>query len=160
MSGWTKRDLVVQAFEEIGYASYIYDAMPEQLESVLRRLDAMMASWNAKGIRLNYPLPSAPDQTSLDQNSGLPDSAYEAVYLNLAVKISPSFGKQVSQETKIAAKQAYEAMLIKACIPEQMQFPNSLPAGAGNKTWRNTGRPYLKTPTDNLQIDGENILNI
>lgn len=55
--GWTKRQFVTQAFEEIGLASYVFDLTPEQLDSALRRLDTMIASWNALGIRLGYPLP-------------------------------------------------------------------------------------------------------
>ena len=47
--GWTKRQFVAQAFEEIGLASYVFDLTPEQLQSALRRLDTMMAAWNALG---------------------------------------------------------------------------------------------------------------
>jgi hypothetical protein len=53
--GYTKRQFISAAFEEIGLASYVFDLQPEQLQSALRRLDAMMADWNAKGIRLGYP---------------------------------------------------------------------------------------------------------
>ena len=50
--GWTKREYIEQAFEEIGLASYVFDLTPEQLQSALRKLDAMLAEWNAKGLRL------------------------------------------------------------------------------------------------------------
>ena len=30
---WTKRQYIVDAFEEIGLASYVYDLQPEQLQS-------------------------------------------------------------------------------------------------------------------------------
>lgn len=148
--GWTKKDFVIQAFEEIGYASYIYDAMPEQLDSLLRRLDAMMAAWNAKGIRVGFPLPASPNDSSLDQETNVPDSAYEAIYLNLAIKIAPSFGKAVAIDTKVAAKSAYDALLIKISQPIEMQYPNTLPAGTGNKPWRTNYRPFLNTPVDPL----------
>lgn len=149
--GWMKREFVVQAFEEIGYASYIYDAMPEQLESVLRRLDSMMATWNAKGVRVGYPLASGPNSSDLDQQTGVSDSANEAIYLNLACRIAPSFGKTVQQETKQAAQDAYNALLIKISQPIEMQFPNTTPAGSGNKPWRTNYRPFLNTPVDSLQ---------
>ena len=55
--GYKKRQFISAAFEEIGLASYVFDLQPEQLQSALRRLDAMMADWNAKGIRLGYPAP-------------------------------------------------------------------------------------------------------
>jgi len=148
--GWTKRDFVTQAFEEIGYASYIYDAMPEQLESVLRSLDAMMATWNAKGIRVGYPVPSSPSEGSLDEETGVPDAANEAIYLMLACRIGPRFGKTIPQDTKQAAKDAYDTLLIKIAQPLEMQFPNTTPSGAGNKPWRTNNRPFLNTPVDPL----------
>jgi P22 tail accessory factor len=148
--GWKKRDFVTQAFEEIGYASYVYDAMPEQLESILLSLDAMMATWNAKGIRVGYPIASSPSGADLDQETDVPDSCNEAIYLNLACRIGPRFGKTLQQDTKQAAKEAYDALLVKIAMPLQMQFPNTTPAGAGNKTWLTNNGPFLNTPVDPL----------
>jgi len=99
--GYTKRQFISAAFEEIGLASYVFDLQPEQLESALRRLDAMMADWNAKGIRLGYPLPSSPQDSTLDEETLVPDSAYEAIICSLGIRLAPSFGKQVMIETKL-----------------------------------------------------------
>ena len=41
--GWTKQQLVEQAFEEIGMANYVFDLQVEQLQSAMYQLDAMMA---------------------------------------------------------------------------------------------------------------------
>lgn len=150
---WSKRDLVVQAFEEIGYASYIYDAMPEQLDSVLRSLDSMMATWNALGIRIGYPIPSSPSESDINQVTEVTDSAVEAIYTNLAIRIGPRFGKSIPQETRQVAKAAYDALLAKLAMPNPMQFPNTVPAGAGNKPWRTTYRPFLDNPVDPLLAD-------
>ena len=114
---YTKRDIVDQAFEEIGLASYVFDLQPQQLERALRRLDMMMATWNAKGIRLGYPLPSSPADSDLDQKIGVPDSAIEAMYLNLSVRISGGFGKTVSPETKASAKRAYNEVVANSALP-------------------------------------------
>jgi hypothetical protein len=80
---YTKRQFVDAAFEEIGLASYVFDLTTEELASALRRLDAMMAQWNAKGIRLGYPLPTLAANSSLFSNSEVPDAANEAIILNL-----------------------------------------------------------------------------
>jgi hypothetical protein len=45
--GWTKRQFITQAFEEIGLAAYVFDLTTEQLQSALRRMDAMVAGWNS-----------------------------------------------------------------------------------------------------------------
>lgn len=152
--GWTKRQFVTQAFEEIGLASYVFDLTPEQLQSALRRLDSMMASWNAKGIRLGYPIPSSPQNGDLDEETGVPDSANEAIYLNLATRIAPGFGKTVAVETKASAKAAYDTLLSRAAMPPEQQLPGMMPAGAGNKPWR-TDDPFLRHPVDPLLAGGD-----
>jgi hypothetical protein len=86
--GYTKRQFVTSAFEEIGLADYVFDLQPEQLEAALRRLDSMMAEWNAAGIRLGYAMPSSPQDSDLDTETNVPDSAWEAIITNLAIRIA------------------------------------------------------------------------
>lgn len=147
--GWTKRQFVTQAFEEIGLAAYVFDLTPEQLESALRRLDSMMASWNAKGVRLGYPIPSSPQDSNLDEETNVPDSANEAIYLNLSIRLAPGFGKVVSTEAKSVAKMSYDTLLSRAAFPPEMQLPGTMPSGAGNKYW-NIDNPFLEGPVDPL----------
>jgi len=150
--GYTKRQFVNAALEEIGLASYVFDLQPEQLQSALRRLDALMADWNGKGIRLGYPLPSSPQDSDLDEESNVPDSANEAVILNLAIRLAPSYGKQVAIETKASAKQGYDVLLQRATVPPQQQLPGSLPSGAGNKPWRVYDGPFIRPPVDPVTV--------
>lgn len=77
--GYTKGDFVNKALSKIGYASFIYDAMPEQQQDVLQSLDAMMATWNAIGIRLGYALPSTPNGSSLNDETEVNDSSFETI---------------------------------------------------------------------------------
>jgi hypothetical protein len=94
---YKKRQFISAAFEEIGLASYVFDLQPEQLQSALRRLDAMMADWNAKGIRLGYPLPSSPQDSDLDEDTLVPDSAYEAIICSLGHQAGPKL-RQASDD--------------------------------------------------------------
>lgn len=149
---YTKRQFVTAAFEEIGLASYVYDLQPEQLQAALRKLDGMMATWNSKGVRLSYPIPTSPENSDLDEETNVPDRANEAIYLNLAVRLAPTVGKTASPETKINAKMAYDTLLIEAAKPIEQQITD-LPSGAGNKPWRLENDPFLDDPnTDPLQI--------
>jgi hypothetical protein len=158
---FTKRDIIAQAFEEIGLAGYTFDLQPQQLEGALRRLDAMMATWNGKGLRLGYPLPSSPGSSDLDQDAGVPDSALEAMALNLAIRIAPGYGKTVSPDTKISARSAYIQLMARAAKPIEMQMDNmAIPAGAGNRQWRDVKNPYLPTPTDPLTAGPDSILDL
>ena len=146
--GYSKRQFIEAAFSEIGLASYAFDLQPEQLEAARRRLDAMMADWNGKGIRLGYPIPSSPQDGSIDEQTNVPDSAYETIICNLGIRLAPSYGKQVMNETKATAKQGYDTLMQRATFPLEQQFPNTLPSGAGNKPWRVYDNPFLGNPVD------------
>jgi hypothetical protein len=148
--GYSKRQFVSAAFEEIGLASYAFDLQPQQFESALRRLDSMIADWNGKGIRLGYPLPSSPQFSDLDAQSEVPDSANEAIITNLATRIAPSYGKQVMPQTMVTARNAYQTLLSRATMPFEQQLPGTMPSGAGNKPWRVYDDPFLRRPVDPL----------
>lgn len=158
---WTKRQLIEQAFDAFGLANYVFDLSPEQLQSALRRMDAMMASWESRGIRVGYMSATDPDQSDLDQASGVTDQAYEAVYMNLAVRLAPSIGKVLSHDTKTQARAAYDFLMSKvmADIPE-MQYPSHMPAGQGNKPWRFAQGPFLPEPVDVLIVGQDGSLEI
>lgn len=158
---YTKRDIVNRAFEEIGLAGYVYDLAPQQLEGALQRLDAMMATWNGKGIRLGYPLPSSTGASDLDQIIGVPDDALEAMHLNLAVRIAPGYGKTVSPDTKANAQMSYKALLSRSTIPVEMQLGDmTIPSGQGNKGWRYYNDAFLRQPIDPLTVGPDSILDL
>lgn len=148
---WTKRQFITQAFEEIGLAAYVFDLTEEQLDSALRRMDAMVAGWNANGVRIGYPLPSSPEDSDIDADTGVPDYAYEAIYLGLAVKLAPGFGKTLSQQTLNGADLAYSNMANQVAFPTpERQLPGTMPRGAGTKPWRNVNNPFITRPEDPL----------
>ncbi len=146
--GYSKRQFITGALEEIGIASYVFDLQPEQLQSALRRLDAMMANWNGKGIRLGYPLPSSPDDSDLDEPTLVPDYANQAILTNLAVIIAPSYGKSLMPSTVAIAKDGYNTLMLRTSQPPQRQLPSTMPAGAGNKPWRVYDNPFIRPPVD------------
>lgn len=147
---FTKRQFVEKAFAKIGMAGYIFDLQPEQLQDALRDLDSMMEAWSAKGIRVGYPAPSSPENSDLDEETGVPDSANEAIYYSLGVRIAPDYGKTVSPSVAFFAKQAYDQLLALAAVPMERQFPGTMPSGAGNKPWRTYDSPFLAPPVDPL----------
>jgi hypothetical protein len=157
---WTKQQLVEEAFSELGLGSG-YDITPDEMQAALRRLDTMMAVWDAKGLRLGYPLPATPEASELDGDSCLPDSALEPVYLNLALRLAPSFGKTVSVDTRRNARDGYDRLLIAAAQPRPPQQPSTMPRGAGNKPWRPLSSPFFPAPQDNpLQVTPGGDLNL
>jgi len=154
---WTKRQYVEAAYTEIGLADYVFNLQPQELESSLRRLDTMMADWYERGILLGYPLPMTPGESDLDTPTAVPDRANEAIVTNLAIKIAPSYGKQVSQGTLVAAREALNTLLVRAARPGTMQYPTQTPAGAGNKYWGMFWGPFLRPPEDQATEAGNDL---
>jgi hypothetical protein len=156
--GWTKRQLLSQAYEEIGLANYVFDIQPEQEMSALRRLDAMVQSWEQEGVRLGYAASSTSDGSDLDQDSGIPDTANEAVYTNLAIRLASSVGKVPSVELKVIAKAGKDSLLARAAYPRQRRL-GQMAAGAGYKTpWNQV---FINTPSDSpLRQSGDGTLEI
>ena len=143
---WTRRQFINEAFSEIGIGSD-FDLGPEVLESARARLDGMMAEWNARGIRLGYPIGADPNDGDLDTVTGVPDAANQAVYLNLAIVLAPSFGRTPMPETKANARRSLSTIEARSAQPRQMQYPAQLPRGAGAKSWRYR-RPFYPRPED------------
>lgn len=130
---YTKRQCVQAALSEIGLATYAFDLSADQIEQALWRLDAMLGEWNARGIRLGYPLPANPNNSDATDDSGIPDSAYEAVTTNLALKLAPSYGKTVGNETRATARAALNTLYALSAKPKEMRIQD-IPMGAGHKS--------------------------
>ena len=155
---YSKNQFVLAAFDELGLSQQEFDLQPEDMQSAMRRLDAMMAEWNGEGIRLAYPIPGSPEDSALDEETLVPDSANEAIITNLAIRIAPSRGKMVPPETKAVAKKGYCTLMRIAAQPPLMQMPETMPAGAGHKTWRDQDNPFVRRIDRGLQIGGDTFL--
>lgn len=158
---WTKRQLVNEAYGELALQGYEFDLSPDEILTGVRRMDSMVASWEVRGVRIGYAFSSGPDESDPDDESGIPDTAAEAVYMNLAVRLAPGNGKQLSSDTRRTAREAYDTLLWSAAQPIEQQLPSTLPRGAGNRGWANNSRPFFPGPDNNpLQVDSGGDLDI
>lgn len=130
---WTKRQLVLQAFRKAGLSAFVFNLTPDQLQSAARDMDAMVLDWQTKNILLSYPVSVNPDNVDLDAETNVPPHAALAVYYGLAVLIAPDFGKTPALETKTAANNAFNSLLIDAARPKEIPHDGTMPSGAGNK---------------------------
>jgi len=137
---WTKGEIVNEAFAELALGGQAIDIDPEERQLGLRRLDAMMASWESRGILLSYNF-----TTDLDGASGLADGAVEGVWLKLAESIGPTFGKSLPASARVRCKAAYDALLVASVKPAMQQLP-AMPIGAGNKPRSIAGGPFMAGP--------------
>ena len=129
MAAWTKLDIIRQAYSEIGKANYEFDLQPEDLQSALRQLDAMMAMWGGtQGIRIGFA--GGDGFGKLDVTAEVPLWSVEALYYNLALRLAPSFGKTPSPLTILNAKVALDAVRNRT-VPTATRYIGGY-GGAGN----------------------------
>lgn len=145
---WTKGQLVDAAYEELALANYSIDRTPEESQAALRRMDAMVAGWESRGMSLGYSLPASPDGSSLNDPSGIADGDAEAVFLNLAIRLAASKGKALPLETKATAEQAMQRLLNASAQPSEMLRRDNVFAGAGNRRYGTRRNTYLPNPQD------------
>lgn len=144
---WTKRQLIESAFEEAGLAAFALDLSADQVQSAGKRLDAMMAGLNQQGLQIGYNMAQPFDP---DQDSGLPDGAYELVISGLAIRIAPSYGKQISNDTRAIYSRALDAMKVQAAYPQNVPIPAGYPIGAGYKSIPGERTDFV--PTSSIDI--------
>lgn len=133
--GWSKRQIVEDAFGELALAGYTFDLDPQELQAALRRLDLLMASLAGHGINLGYSIGLSPTESDLDQDSGLPLFCVRAVVLMLAREIASSKGKQLSPITLRNCKEAYDLLITKLAkdAVQEQQLRADTPLGAGHR---------------------------
>jgi len=107
---WTNQEIIVQALADIGIADYVYTLTTAQLNNALIRLKAMMGSWDTKGITTGYIQASL-----IGESSGIEVATAEAAAINLAVRLAPGYGKEISPQTLYAAKMAYDGFADGCC---------------------------------------------
>lgn len=161
--GWTKRDIVGEAYAELALHGYVYDLEPEELAFAQRRLDTFMAAQTARGVHIGYAMQADPTADDLDADSGLPLWAVEPVYLKLAQRIAAGKGKALPPSANRAAADAWSALLLKVSRDQmqEQQLAAGTPRGAGAKPWRKTYDPFLPRPDGSpLGIDASGGLDI
>lgn len=152
---YTRRDFVNAACSELGVSTSLFDVPPERIDDMRAALDRMMATWNAQGIRVGYPLPTGPDGGDLDDDTNVPDAAFDAIVTGLAIRCAPMWGKTVGPEHRLNAATSLLALRsFLATIPQRQA--DMLPAGAGNKPW-DTLQVFTTGPVPTLDAgkDGE-----
>ena len=134
MSSWTKREIILQALEEIGIHSYEYDSTAEDLQSALRQLNSMMGTWINDSIVFDpeYPLSTTIADTNIDADTNAPAEAIEPMYLSLAARLAPNYGKAASPDTKLNARIGFTGLLRNYVASDEYSLGRFL-RGAGAK---------------------------
>lgn len=139
VSTTTKADILEMAAEELGSAGYEFDHGPDEIASWLRKLDALMMTTPYSGLGYNAPA-TIGHGDQLDP-SGLPDISLQTVAVALAVRISPTWGKAMSAESRAAFARGKNEIATMVSIVPTVSPRAGTPMGSGNK-WRSVWAPY------------------
>lgn len=131
---WTNSEVIKEALSEIGLGARSYSQQPEDMMTGLRRMNLMLSEWLEDGIDVGYEPVDDPDENNLSTASGIRTNAIRAVVLNLAVEMSPNFGRTVSTRTLVGAVNAKKLARRKdLVVPQKATAITAVPAGAGHK---------------------------
>jgi len=128
----TTAELIRDALTLINVLGVGESAEPEHSEYALRKLNALLADWEADGVNLQY-YPQTMDELGAD--CPIPDDSVLAVTYYLAFSLAPSYGKAVSPEMS-ALGSSYYARLTRDSVKATMRpatLPN-LPVGEGESS--------------------------
>jgi len=124
----TASDIINDALEEIGYKSAEAPVEAADAQLGLRKLNDMLAEWNDPGIKLG-----AAPVAALADTVRLPRGAVGAVKLNLAGRLAGPFSRPISVELAASIKASTDALLRAIVKPIEVEYPGTLPLGAGNE---------------------------
>lgn len=136
----TRSELISAAFGELG-VSTDFDLSPDDLVAAVSKLNRLMSSWNAKGLRVGYS-----PGVAIGDETGIVDAADDAVTLNLAIRLAPGIGKVPHPSLVVDARRAYLALLTQRVHLIPVQLPAEMIAGAGNRRYRD--RVFVSPPSD------------
>lgn len=124
----TIREVVEDAFEEIGVKTAEVPLTDDELQSGIRRCNDMLTEWDDIGIIFGYtPVLNGDDTIIVERN------AIGAVKYNLAIRLAPSFQKVVGNALVALASGTMEILMASNSDLSNVAYPDSLPLGSGNQ---------------------------
>ncbi|PTB28847.1 hypothetical protein C9I56_11190 [Paraburkholderia caribensis] len=152
----TKIEIVNEAYAQLGLANYVFDLQPEEITTGIRRLDRMMAQWDAAGIRIGYNLPPEASVSNANDIINVPDWAEQAMIYGVALLIAPTIPKVPTPDLRKSAQDSYDVLLYGNYEIPQMQMPRHMPIGLGNR--RNTKNQQFFAPVDRVTTTNDALL--
>lgn len=122
------REVVQDAFEEIGVKTAEVPLTDDELQSGIRRCNDMLTEWDDIGIIVGYnPVLNGDDIIEVDRN------AVAAIKYNLAIRLAPSFQKIVGSALAALASGTLDVLMASNTDISNIAYPDTLPLGSGNQ---------------------------
>lgn len=122
----TNSQIIADALELIGVLSEGETPSADHGSHALRKLNQMMASWEADGTVLGYF-----QQSSTSDTCPIPDWAELGVYGKLALELAPFYGKPITGEIARVADAGY-SLILRRLMSLAMKGADMTHLGAGS----------------------------
>ena len=123
----TMREVVEDALEEIGVKTAEIALTSDELQSGIRRANDMLLEWADLGLTPSYQeVIYGDDSINVDRN------AISAIKYSLAMRLAPSFQKNISQALAMLASETKSALETSSVFIGRVAYPDTLPTGSGN----------------------------
>ncbi len=152
----TAKEIIVDALEDILVQQEEAPIEADEARAAIRYLNDMMAMFSAKGINLGYTVVS-----NLSDTITVPDGAIAGIKANLSIALDPKFGgKNVSQSLIQRARAGYRAIQAISIRPGSMDFPSTLPRGAGNAQPGFLSDPFYSNANEQVLSEGNGTISL
>ena len=122
------REVVQDAFEEIGVKTAEVPLTNDELQSGIRRCNDMLLEWDELGVVTGYnEVLNGDDIVNVERN------AIGAVKYNLALRLAPSFQKAAGPVLVALAVSTVDTLLASNADLSNVSYPDTLPLGSGNQ---------------------------
>jgi hypothetical protein len=135
----TKIQLVSMAFDELRINGITSSADSEDNVLALQSLEQLVSELN---IDIGWRFEDQPDPNTM---SGIPQYAESAIYMALAVRIAPRYGKDAGL-IRTQASAAMSALVARVNKPRQVSYPTRMPMGLGNRRQYPYSQQFMPAP--------------
>ncbi len=154
MVGDQKIDLISGAYSKLRISGLTVQPSPRDTELALNTLENMMAEYTARNICVNYKFENEPDTGS---PSGVERKYWDAIMCVLAVRLIPDFGKGQQPDPILITQSngAISFLSSNTAMNRQVQPPNRMPRGSGNRRYRGRGWNNYNVPVAEAPLNCE-----
>lgn len=129
MTTKTKGYISGETFNLLAISGLTTTPEPWEIANVLNKLEDMMAELISRNICSSFAFEKSPDPNT---ESGIDPEFINAAVTNLAVRIAPSYGRQLSQDIMLQARQSMSNWSARTAKVNPIKQPRRQPRGSGN----------------------------
>ena len=141
----TALQIVNAAAEKIGVKTAEIALEASDYQVIFDEMNDMLSEWADSNIT-----PAFTDVLLSTDTVNIERDAVGAVKNNLAIRVAPIFGRQITPSLAAIALQTYNRLLASTVYIGDVAYPDTLPTGSGNDCYTEDNRFYTPNKSENF----------